>query len=142
MAYTMRYAQELRDASEYFSNIKDVEIDKDQLALAKELVGRYAKAFDPSKFQDDYEAALNELVEAKIEQKTLPLEEEVPKRAKVINLMDALRRSVGEEETPARERRTRASGKAAVGEKKPPAKAKEKAGPQLVKPSKRRKRTA
>jgi DNA end-binding protein Ku len=139
MAYTMRYAEELRDASEYFSNMKEVEIDKDQLALAKELVGRYTKAFDPSKFQDDYEAALRELVEAKIEEKPLPLEEEAPKRAKVINLMDAQRKSVGEE-TPARERQTRTGGRA--GQKKPAARAMEKTGPQLVKSPKRKKRTA
>ena len=96
MAYTMRYQAELRDASEYFSGIKEHTVDKDQLSLAKELIQRSTAKFVPTKFEDDYEVALRELIDAKIEHHPLPKEEKAPKRAKVINLMDALRKSVGE----------------------------------------------
>jgi DNA end-binding protein Ku len=94
MAYTLRYAAELRNASEYFSDVKTPKIDAEQLSLAKELIQRRAGKFDPSKFTDDYEAALRELVKAKMKHLPLPLEEKPAPRAKVINLMDALRRSV------------------------------------------------
>ena len=94
MAYTLRYADELRRASDYFSDVKTPKIDAEQLSLAKELIQRKAGKFDSSKFTDDYEAALRELVKAKMKHLPLPLEEKPAPRAKVINLMDALRRSV------------------------------------------------
>ena len=107
MAYTLRYGAELRSPAAYFSDVKRPRIDDDQLSLAKELIQRKAGKFDPAKFTDNYEAALRELVEAKLKHLPLPLEEKRAPRAKVINLMDALRRSVrGQEEKkpPARER--------------------------------------
>ncbi len=94
MAYTMRYAEELRDPAEYFKEIKKTTVDEDQLSLAKELIKRKASKFAPEKFKDEYEAALRELVEAKVKHAPIPREEPAPKLAKVINLMDALRKSV------------------------------------------------
>jgi len=94
MAYIMRYAEELRDPATYFGHIKKVSVDEDQLSLAKELIKRKSAKFNPDKFKDEYETALKELVEAKVKNEPLPTEEPVPKRAKVINLMDALRKSV------------------------------------------------
>jgi DNA end-binding protein Ku len=94
MAYIMRYSEELRDPATYFDDIKKVSVDEDQLSLAKELIKRKSAKFNPDKFHDEYEAALKELVEAKVKNEPLPTEEPAPKRAKVINLMDALRKSV------------------------------------------------
>ncbi|ADV82465.1 Ku protein [Terriglobus saanensis] len=95
MAYTMRYAEELRDPATYFSDIKKVKVEKDQLELAQELIKRKTAKFDPSQFHDEYEAALKEMVEAKVENKPIPQDEEpAPARGKVINLMDALRNSL------------------------------------------------
>ena len=94
MAYTMRYAEELRDPAEYFAEIKKTTVDADQLALAKELIKRKAAKFAPEKFKDEYETALRELVEAKVKHAPIPRDEPKPKRGKVINLMDALRKSV------------------------------------------------
>jgi len=95
MAYTMRYAQELRDPKEYFADVKKAAVDEDSLALAKELIKRKAGKFDPGKFVDGYEVALKELVEAKIEHAPVPKDEAPAKKTgKVINLMDALRKSV------------------------------------------------
>lgn len=106
MAYTLRYAEELRSPAEYFADVKSLKIDDERLSLAKELIQSKAGKFDPKKFTDNYEAALRELVEAKMKHLPLPLEEKPARGAKVINLMDALRRSVeGQEEKkpPARE---------------------------------------
>jgi DNA end-binding protein Ku len=95
MVYTLRYAEELRDAKTYFGSIQNHAIDKKQMALANELIRAQSAPFHLEDFKDDYEAALRELIEAKRKEKPLPLAEEKP-RAKVINLMDALKRSVSE----------------------------------------------
>jgi DNA end-binding protein Ku len=95
MAYTMRYAEELRDPAEYFGEIKKVAVDEDQLSLAKELIKRKAAKFEPDKFKDEYEAALREMIEAKVKHAPIPKDEPAAKSGKVINLMDALRKSVG-----------------------------------------------
>jgi DNA end-binding protein Ku len=130
MAYTMRYADELRKPAEYFSDIKKVKVDEDSLELAETLIKKRSGKFDPSKFVDGYEAALKELVEAKIKHLPIPKDEAVePKRGKVINLMDALRKSVSGADAPP----------ATSAKKKPPVHAdslfpeEEKAGPTLVK---------
>jgi DNA end-binding protein Ku len=101
MAYTMRYAEELRDPSEYFGDIKKVVVDEDQLSLAKELIKRKSAEFSPEKFKDEYEAALREMIEAKVKHAPIPRDEPTPKSAKVINLMDALRKSVRGDTAPA-----------------------------------------
>jgi DNA end-binding protein Ku len=104
MAYTMRYAEELRDPAKYFGEIKKVSVDEDQLSLAKELIKRKASKFVPDKFKDEYEAALRELVEAKVKHAPIPRDEPVRKSAKVINLIDALRKSVRGDEGSASKR--------------------------------------
>ena len=94
MAYTMRYAEELRDPDEYFGEIKKMAIDDDQLALAKQLIQKKSAAFDPGKYKDEYEAALRAMVEAKVKHLPMPKNAPAAKSAKVVNLMDALRKSV------------------------------------------------
>ncbi len=94
MAYTMRYAEELRKPEQYFESIKKVQIDKEQLELATELIKRKAGKFDPNKFKDEYESALREMVEAKVKHAPMPAAEPTAKSTKVVNLMDALRKSV------------------------------------------------
>jgi DNA end-binding protein Ku len=94
MAYTMRYAEELRDPNDYFGDIKRVAIDEDQLALAKELIKRKATDFKPDTFTDEYETALRAMIEAKVKHVPLPKGQPAVKSTKVVNLMDALRKSV------------------------------------------------
>jgi DNA end-binding protein Ku len=101
MAYLMRYAEELRDPAKYFSEIKKVSVDEDQLSLAKELIKRKSGKFAPEKFKDEYEVALREMVEAKVKHAPIPREEPAPRTAKVIDLMDALRKSARGDEAPA-----------------------------------------
>jgi DNA end-binding protein Ku len=95
MAYTLRYAEELRKAKDYFSDISEHAIDKKQLALANELIKAQSAPLHLDEYKDDYEAALRELIDAKRTESPLPVAEEKP-RAKVVNLMDALKRSVNE----------------------------------------------
>ena len=105
MAYTMRYAAELRDAADYFRDIKPVEVSADSLELAKMLIKRKETAFDPKQFADGYEVAVKELVDAKLNHLPVPQDAAPePARGKVVNLMDALRKSIGggatEDEVP------------------------------------------
>jgi DNA end-binding protein Ku len=132
MAYVLRYAEELRNPAEYFGEIKKVAIDDDQLSLAKELIKRKAAKFDANKFTDQYEIALRELVDAKVKHAPIPQDEPVRASAKVINLMDALRKSVGGGAT---------EGTTAASKKKPAARATAEAaeGISLVKPKRARK---
>jgi DNA end-binding protein Ku len=108
MAYTMRYAEELRDPADYFGDIKKVAVDEEQLSLAKELIKRKAAKFAPEKFKDEYETALREMVEAKVKHQPIPQEEPAPKSATVINLMDALRKSVRSDAAPASKKKASA----------------------------------
>lgn len=97
MGYTMRYQEELRDPGEYFKEIKKVAVNQDSLELAMELIKKKAAKFNPDEFKDGYEAAVRELVEAKIKHAPIPHDEvAAPRRAQVVNLMDALRKSVSD----------------------------------------------
>src|SRR3984893_15671237 len=79
--------------ADYFDDIPDEKIPKDMLELASHIVKTKAGHFDPSRFEDQYEDALKELLKKKQEGK--PIERpERPKPTNVVNLMDALRRSV------------------------------------------------
>lgn len=136
MAYTLRYANELRSPAEYFGDIQQVKIDEDQLDLAEQLIKRKTAKFDPAKYKDGYEIALRELVDAKVHNEPVPQDEPQPKRAKVINLMDALRDSLKSNATAVDAERDQvpAPKKAARSEKKPDA---VKPGPTLVKTPKK-----
>jgi DNA end-binding protein Ku len=102
MAYTIRYQEELRDPAEYFRDIKKVTINADSLELAETLIKKKSGKFDPSQFIDGYEAALKELVEAKMNNAPIPKDEvPAPKRGNVVNLMDALRKSIAGKDSAA-----------------------------------------
>ena len=76
MGMLLRYPYEVRDASEYFDDIQDVKITKEMLDLARHIVEQKSGHFDPKKFEDHYEAALQELLNKK--QKGLPIEKSTP----------------------------------------------------------------
>ena len=130
MAYTMRYAEELRNATTYFAEIKKVKVQADQLELAQELIKRKTAKFDATLFKDQYGAAVRELVEAKVANAPLPVDKApAPHRGKVINLMDALRNSLkGKSDTDAtsakKSARLTKAGPTLVPEAKPTARRK------------------
>ncbi len=92
---TLRYEEEVRQSDTYFEDIGKVAVDDDQLSLAKELIQRKTGKFDPGKFHDNYASAVKELIAAKTDGKALP-EEEEEQPTNVVNLMDALKRSVAQ----------------------------------------------
>lgn len=102
MGTLLRYPYEVRDEKEYFDEIKDVKIGKDMMELAEHIVHTKSGHFNPEKFEDQYEAALREI----IEKKSKGLKIEAPRErtsTKVINLMDALRQSVKAERPAAKQ---------------------------------------
>jgi len=112
----LRYRNEVRDQHDYFDDIPDVKVPKDMLTLAKHILETKKAKFDPSKFEDRYETALKKLIAAKKAGKEPPPAPS-PQPSNVINLMDALRRSVQAERrggSSARRRRTKATHKRAA----------------------------
>jgi DNA end-binding protein Ku len=96
MAYTLRYRSELREQSEYFRDIKQPPIPADSLKLAEMLISQMSSKLDIGRFEDSYEVSVKALIEAKIKNMPLPIEAEPAQRpGNVVNLMDALRKSLG-----------------------------------------------
>jgi DNA end-binding protein Ku len=93
MGMLLRYPYEVRDEKEYFADIGDVDTPKDMIELASHILRGKAGHFEPKKFVDHYETALRELLRQK--EAGRPIEAKKRREpARVINLMDALRRSV------------------------------------------------
>jgi DNA end-binding protein Ku len=116
---TLRTADEVRDSEEYFTDIEEEEPDQEMLELAERLIEQKSGKFDPSEFRDRYQDALLEMVKAKVKGQE-PVIAQAPERGKVINLMDALKRSL-EDAKPAAESKPRKAGAkqaAAAGQKK------------------------
>ena len=92
---TLRYGEEVREAQSYFEDIADEPADKEQLDLAKQLIKQKSAKFKPEKFKDHYDDAMRELIKAKLGDKRAKkvIEEKRP-TAQVINLMDALKKSL------------------------------------------------
>ena len=92
----LRYPYEVRSEQDYFDDIQDVKVTKDMLDLARHIVNQKAGRFEPEKFEDHYETALIELINEKRAGKVIRPKER-PKGENVVDLMEALRRSVGKE---------------------------------------------
>lgn len=106
----LRYANELRHPEDFFDTVPDVKPDPELVDLAVELIGRKSTAFDASRFEDHYVTALKELVQTKRKgQRIVALPSETrPQGSNVVDLMDALRKSL-----TGSERRTAASDRPA-----------------------------
>jgi len=112
MGTLLRYPYEVRSEKEYFDDIQDVKVTKDMLDLAKHIVEQKSGSFEPEEFEDRYESALIDLINQK--RNGLPVPKAAPKSTgNVINLMDALKRSL------AGERQAAPAAKAKAGGKKP-----------------------
>jgi DNA end-binding protein Ku len=97
MGTLLRYPYEVRSEKEYFDDIQDVKVTKDMLDLAKHIVENKSGSFEPDRFEDRYESALVDLINQK--RNGLPsAAKAAPKSSgNVINLMDALKRSLANE---------------------------------------------
>jgi DNA end-binding protein Ku len=93
VATSLHFANEVHAASGYFDEIPDLDLPKKMLELATHIIEKMSGHFEPEQFDDRYENALIELIRSK--QKGMPLKPQPTHRqTNVINLMDALRRSV------------------------------------------------
>jgi len=121
LAMTLRYPFEVRSEVDYFGDIPEAQLSKDMLQLAEHIVDTKSAEFDPSKFEDRFQSAVVELLKRK--QAGLPQKSEAPAVApsRVINLMDALRRSIAESECrrPDAAKRATTSGPRARGRQRP-----------------------
>ncbi len=105
---TLRISKEIRDHGQFFDDLGDDELDPDMLKMAEMIIDQHSGKFDTSTFVYEYQEALLALVKTKLKGGK-PVVAKSPERGKVINLMDALKRSLEE------------------SEKKPPAKSKKRA---------------
>ncbi|QPF83983.1 Ku protein [Bradyrhizobium genosp. L] len=94
MGTLLRYPYEVRGAEEYFDEIQDVKVTKDMLDLARHIVNQKAGHFEPDKFEDQYETALIDLINQKRAGKPIAVKAR-PRGENVVDLMDALRKSIG-----------------------------------------------
>ena len=96
LAYTLRSHDEVRDAGEAFEDIPASKADAGMVDIAEEIIAQLSGAFDPSKFTDRYEDALKKLIAQKEKGQGGGVEVETPEDTKVVDLMAALRKSLGQ----------------------------------------------
>jgi DNA end-binding protein Ku len=110
----LRYGDELRKTEDFFDEIPTTKPEKEMVDLAVQLIGKKSGPFKPDAFQDHYATALRELVQQKLKGRKIiaPSEESRPKGGNVVDLMEALRRSVGGKPSP-KAKATRSSKKSA-----------------------------
>ena len=116
MGTLLRYPYEVRNEDEYFDDIQDVKVTKDMLDLAKHIVQQKTAEFEPGKFEDHYEAALTDLINQKRNGKTIAAKPR-PRGENVVDLMDALKRSIGSGTKAPAAARGKKPRKAAAGQK-------------------------
>ena len=116
MGVTLRYPYEVRDEKDFFDDIPSEKVTKDMLDLASHIVKTKTGHFNPKKFEDRYEDSLKELLRKKEKGEKIEASHE-RESGKVINLMDALRRSAKGEQA-ARGSRVRSSRPARNTQKK------------------------
>src|SRR5262245_41447754 len=110
---TLRFEKLVRKPEDVFSDLEKVETDEEMIDLASSIIDRKKTKFDPSKFEDKYEEALQELVKAKQAGKKPPVARPAEQPSNDVNLFDALKKSLASEGGTSREK--------AAKERKPPA---------------------
>ena len=115
---TLRDPREVRSTAAYFDEIPDIKADPEMLQLAERLIEQKVTHFEPEKYEDRYESALMEMIKEKLKGHK-PIIAAAPERGNVINLMDALKASLGQAKPAAP---SKSKGEAAPAAKKAPAK--------------------
>lgn len=98
---TLHYKDDIRSADPLFSTIEDDASDEELLAVATQLIEKKTAPFDASVFEDHYAAALKDLIDRKLRSKKTPRakssdDEKRPEAENVVDLMDALKKSLKE----------------------------------------------
>ena len=120
VVYSLRANREVKNPAELFDRIPDLKPSPQMVDIATQIIHQQEGPFDPSQFNDRYEDALRTLIKAKEKGATVTAPEE-PKEAEVIDLMDALRRSLGQSGAGERRKPAAKTPAAKPAPKKPPA---------------------
>jgi len=117
LATTLRYPYEVRQDAEYFSDISEIKLPAEMMGIAEVIIDRKSGHFEPATFTDRYEEAVVSLLKAKQAGQAFAVPE-APAPSKVVNIMDALKRSLEAEGAgEAGARRPRAPSKKPAAEK-------------------------
>ena len=102
MGTTLHYPYEIRNEEAVFEEIPEMKLPDQMVGLAETIIDKMTGEFEPEKFEDRYENAMIELIRSKQAGLPVPKEKPAARPANVVNLMDALRRSIeaGGEESP------------------------------------------
>jgi DNA end-binding protein Ku len=125
MGTTLHYPYEIRSDEAVFEEIPDLKLPDQMVGLAEEIIDRMTGEFEPEKFEDRYESAMIELIRSKQAGLPAPKEKAAARPANVVNLMDALRRSIEGKEVKTKPAK---SGKRAATDNAQPKKRVKKAG--------------
>jgi DNA end-binding protein Ku len=130
VAHTLDEQRDINDAEQIFDDVTEVKTDPEMVQLAKQLIDRQTAKYDPSDIEDRYETRLREMIDAKLKGEGIDLSEPAePDRTNVVDLMAALKKSLGEP----------AAGEPVAKEvTKPASKPKRAAAAQAAKPSRKR----
>jgi DNA end-binding protein Ku len=117
VAHTLDEQRDINDARAIFDDVAEVKTDPEMVQLAKQLIDRQTTQYDPSDLEDRYETRLRAMIEAKLKGEGIEVSEPVePDRSNVIDLMAALKKSLGETaeapataKKPVRESKTKAA---------------------------------
>jgi len=96
VAYTLRSHDEVRDSGDLFDDIPDKKADPQMVAIAEKIIEQQEGPFDPSQFKDRYEDALRALIKQKEKGVGRKVTVEEPETTNVVDLMEALRKSLGQ----------------------------------------------
>src|SRR5436305_8119342 len=96
MGTTLHYPYEIRSDEAVFEEIPEMKLPDQMIGLAEDIIDKMSGEFEPGKFEDRYENAMIELIRSKQAGLPAPKEKAVARPANVVNLMDALRKSIEE----------------------------------------------
>ena len=122
LAYTLRSHDEVRKPEEFFDDIPEHKADASMISIAEKIIEQQSGEFDPSEFTDRYEDALRALIEEKKKGKGAIAKVEEPQDTNVVDLMEALRRSLGQSGGERRKTAERKPSPGTKSTKKTPAK--------------------
>jgi DNA end-binding protein Ku len=122
LAYSLRTFQEVRDPADYFDDIADVKPDANMVAIAEKIIDQLEGDFEPKEFNDRYEDALRALIKEKEKGHVTKVKADEPADTNVVDLMEALRKSLesggGERRKPAAKSASKPAAKKAAPKKK------------------------
>jgi DNA end-binding protein Ku len=111
MGTTLHYPYEIRGEDAAFEDIPDMQLPAQMVGLAEEIIDRMTGKFEPDKFEDRYENAMIELIRSKQAGQPVKQTKAAAKPSNVVNLMDALKRSInaGDAKAPTKKQKAPAA---------------------------------